>query len=229
MRRRLPPRRWIFKALCGASFPKITSLSIQTAFEDGEEVYVAELIDALAKQGVLNTVVLNPCDTFGQYHESGMGAYLAMVKTRGHMWTGLNELSLYHRSSLPHHNILHPVVHPPPPRLAALLLANPTLHALHLTGNYIGGQEISSILTCLSSMHLHTLTILVDVVRPSMLDALASSLPSLRTLHLKLNNAQPDGPFLEDLVRAIEEEKALGELASPCPRDLDDGLSAHLS
>jgi hypothetical protein len=208
-----------FNALSRTTFPRIFNLSIQAAFKDGEDVHIADLIDTLVKQGTLSNLALNPCDSFGHCHETGVLAYLAMLQTRGHRWRYLEKLNLYHRSLSRRGDSLHTMTDPEQISMAPLLLANPKLQVLHLDGDYVGSEELSSILACLNPKHLYSLTILIKVVRPSTLDTLASSLPSLRILNLKLNQAQPDGPFLEDLMQAIQQEEALEATVSTYPND----------
>jgi hypothetical protein len=198
-----------FKAISKTIFPKMTSLSIQTAFINREHGYVSNLINALVKQGTLTTLSLKPCPR----DRSGIPVYNQMLTTHGPRWSGLKNLTLnrYPSSMYACRDSKTGVSRSP---LSGLLLANPTLRVLHLDGWYMEGEDLSSILACLSAVHLHTLTIFVRSVRPSTYDELASSLPSLRTLHLTLCDTAPDGPYLDHLVRAIADEKVVGSKVS---------------
>jgi hypothetical protein len=202
-----------FKAISKSIFPKMASLSIQTGFINREHGHVSNLINALVKQGTLTTLSLKPSLAFSFFDPSGIPVYHQMLRTHGPRWSGLKNLALHGcLSSMYVRRDSKTGVSRP--ALTGLLLANPTLRVFHLDGDYMGAEDLSSILACLSAVHLHTLTIYVQSIRPSTYDELASSLPSLRTLHLRLCGTAPDGPYLDRLVRAIADEEAAGSKVS---------------
>jgi hypothetical protein len=207
-RLRLSPSQF-FKSLSTTLFPKMVSLGIQTGFKDGEEAHIANMVNNLVKQQTLTALSLKPCVSDYYRYEPGTPAYLAMLKSRGQWWSGLKQLSLYGQSETSQWGQPQPVVNSSMSYLTPILNANPTLQALHLDGCYVGFDELMSIVACLSPAHLHTLTIRMHVIRPSIFDALASSLPSLRTLHIRLEKTEADGPFIDSLALTIEHEEAV--------------------
>jgi hypothetical protein len=213
--------RGFFSALSSTRFLKLQSMNVEVAFYGGvffmqEDSHLADFLATRIRSGRLRSLVFQPVP-----YSNGVGfsevamipSYKKFLQEHGGKWGGLSALSVCIPELRTSRRMTQAEDGGGIPFLLPLLSVSSSLEELTFTGQHFDGvgdlcTALEAIRSAGEGSRLRKLTVKINTIRPSVLDELASSAPSLQELHLEVIRALPDGPppsYLVDELQAEEE------------------------